>query len=95
MDQRKVGKVSKPFFPLAFRDTLPMLTCFAVIGIDLGATYSRIGISQGGKFQIIPDKQGRIETPSWVLFTNDGTIFGEEAKLLAKHNPKNTVYNAR
>jgi len=66
-----------------------------VVGIELGSTYSRIGIYRNDMFEIIPDDQGRNSTPSCVAFTKYGTIVGFEALEQAESNPKNTVCDVR
>ena len=64
-----------------------------VIGLDLGVEYSRVGIFRGKNFEIIPDSQGRVRTPSYVSFVGDRILVGEEAKALVGFNPKGIVHN--
>jgi heat shock protein 5 len=67
-----------------------------VAGIQLGRTFSRIGIYRNDKFEIIVDGEGRSEVPSYVMFTDDGPpLVGYPAMEQALDNPKNTVYNFR
>ena len=66
-----------------------------VIGIDLGATYSCVGIFRNGSVEIIPNELGNRTTPSVVAFTDDGILVGEAAKNQAALNPKRTIYNVK
>lgn len=66
------------------------------VGIDLGTTYSCVGVWQNNSVVMVPNDRGQITTPSYVNFTDTGKrSVGSAAKNLAARYPSSTIYDVK
>ncbi|CAF1519155.1 unnamed protein product, partial [Adineta steineri] len=66
------------------------------IAIDLGTSYSSVGIYKNGRVDIIPNDHGSRLTASYVAFTAEGErLIGDAAKNQLTSNPENTIFDVK
>jgi L1 cell adhesion molecule like protein len=76
-------------------ESAPVASSNFGIGIDLGTTYSCVGIFRDDRIEIIANDQGNRTTPSFVAFTDTERLIGDAAKNQVAMNPQNTVFDAK
>ena len=67
----------------------------ASVGIDLGTSYSCVGIWQNDRVEIIPNKEGKRTTASCVAFAGTEMTVGDVAKFYSPMNASNTIFDVK
>ncbi|PLN78241.1 putative Hsp70 chaperone BiP/Kar2 [Aspergillus taichungensis] len=83
------------FFGTAHAEDDSALEYGTVVGIDLGTTYSCVGVMQNGKVEILVNDQGNRITPSYVAFTDEERLVGDAAKNQYAANPTRTIFDIK